>query len=84
MDIQNFKLAPTHGAVFASEQSDTPTQRILQAVEQTMSSTTFEERKSVALAACFNDKRCHRRLIGHRARTFDFQVKFEFPQHGST
>ncbi|CAM9757518.1 unnamed protein product [Ectocarpus sp. 4 AP-2014] len=38
-----------------------------------MSSTTFEERKSVALAACFNDKRCHRRLIGHRARTFDFQ-----------
>ncbi|CAM9238108.1 unnamed protein product [Hapterophycus canaliculatus] len=38
-----------------------------------MSSTTIEEQKGLALAACFNDKRRHRRLIGHQARTFDFQ-----------
>lgn len=39
------------------------------------SATTFEERKALALATCFNDKHCHHRLIGHQARTFDFQVK---------
>ncbi|CAM9099367.1 unnamed protein product [Scytosiphon promiscuus] len=38
-----------------------------------MSSPTLEEQKGLALAACFNDKRRHRRLIGHQARTFDFQ-----------
>lgn len=39
-----------------------------------MSIPTVEERKGLALAACFNDKRRHHRLIGHQARTFDFQV----------
>lgn len=39
-----------------------------------MSLSTFEEHKGLALEACFNDKRRHRRLIGHQTRTFDFQV----------
>lgn len=36
--------------------------------------STFEERNSLNLAACFGDKRRHRRLIGHKARTFHFEV----------
>eukprot|EP00752_Nemacystus_decipiens_P001222 g1222.t1 len=38
-----------------------------------MSEPTAEERTGLALAACFNDRRRHLRLIGHQARTFDFQ-----------
>lgn len=36
--------------------------------------SSHEERKSQEIALCFNDKRRHRSLIGHQARTFDFQV----------
>lgn len=46
----------------------------LRTLSHKMSETTAEERTGLSLAACFNDKRRHHRLIGHQARTFDFQV----------
>lgn len=45
----------------------------------------FEERMSLALTSSFGSNRRHRRLIGHKARTFDFQVtSMNFNQLGRT